>query len=155
MMFSERKIESGAVYGWWTVVGPGEMRRSHRLYVCRCKCGVEKQIDGVNLRRGDSRSCGCGRAAFWPLRDVNCEDCGAKIQRKAPSRGYLCVACSMKRRDAAHRRSLQRNADQARKYRILMTTMGWSEFDELMDYLRLVPWCKVGRRTVRDLRSVA
>jgi hypothetical protein len=28
-------------------------------YLCECACGKQKVVDGHNLRRGDTRSCGC------------------------------------------------------------------------------------------------
>ena len=30
-------------------------------WLCKCDCGVEKLIDGGNLRRGKSKSCGCSQ----------------------------------------------------------------------------------------------
>ena len=31
----------------------------HRLWLCKCDCGNEKNIDGYSLRRGHTKSCGC------------------------------------------------------------------------------------------------
>jgi hypothetical protein len=28
-------------------------------YLCRCQCGVEKQVQASNLRSGSVKSCGC------------------------------------------------------------------------------------------------
>jgi len=44
------------------VIGHAGVDRHHnRLYLCRCQCGVEKIITGTNLRRGNTKSCGCLR----------------------------------------------------------------------------------------------
>lgn len=55
---------SGAKYdlignsiGQWVVLSA----ISYRRYLCRCSCGVEKQVDKYSLKRGDSKSCGCDR----------------------------------------------------------------------------------------------
>ena len=41
-------------YGFWTVLDRGVINS-----ICRCKCGVEKQVANRSLRQGSSRSCGC------------------------------------------------------------------------------------------------
>lgn len=50
----------GQVYGRLTV--NGEFRRNkhgRREYHCSCACGKTRIVSGNNLRRGNSRSCGC------------------------------------------------------------------------------------------------
>lgn len=46
-------------FGFWRVLRRGSGRK---LWVCQCRCGVEKEIDGSSLKQGDSNSCGCNRA---------------------------------------------------------------------------------------------
>lgn len=37
----------------------GSGPNGHALWRCRCDCGKERSVSGVNLRRGDAKSCGC------------------------------------------------------------------------------------------------
>jgi hypothetical protein len=46
-------------FGRLVVLSFQHSKRSHKHWLCRCDCGTEKIIDGMNLRRGDSKSCGC------------------------------------------------------------------------------------------------
>jgi hypothetical protein len=39
---------------------PEGNKNSSSFWLCRCDCGKEKVIDGHSLRRGSSKSCGCG-----------------------------------------------------------------------------------------------
>lgn len=54
------KNEAGKIYNSWTVLSyAGSSDFGFRsLWLCRCKCGVEKTVAANNLRRGSSRSCG-------------------------------------------------------------------------------------------------
>ena len=47
------------VYGLLTVLSRAENRRGRVAWVCRCECGGETVVSGNNLRRGNTRSCGC------------------------------------------------------------------------------------------------
>ena len=38
-------------------------KNGHILYLCKCKCGLEKQILGASLRQGLTTSCGCSHKA--------------------------------------------------------------------------------------------
>ncbi len=49
---------TGEVFGELTVLRQGA-RKGTTYWICRCSCGVEKEIAGHNLRSGDIRSCGC------------------------------------------------------------------------------------------------
>ena len=37
----------------------GKSKSSHLLWLCRCDCGNERIVEGGNLRRGNTKSCGC------------------------------------------------------------------------------------------------
>lgn len=55
-------IDLGAVFGRWTVVSRLERQASANrdsLWLCRCTCGVTREVRGRNLRLGRSTSCGC------------------------------------------------------------------------------------------------
>lgn len=57
----------GEVFNHWTVLKKGESTRTpsgqKKVYwVCKCDCGVEKQVYGNSLSSGKSKSCGCTRS---------------------------------------------------------------------------------------------
>jgi hypothetical protein len=49
----------GQTFGLWTVLQKVERRRRHenRIWLCRCRCGVEKRLSTYQLRQGLSLSC--------------------------------------------------------------------------------------------------
>lgn len=55
------KIEmTGKRFGRWLIVGEhGRDKQGKVVWSCRCDCGSESNVVGVNLRNGDSKSCGC------------------------------------------------------------------------------------------------
>lgn len=55
------KNEIGNKYGRLTVIGISNKRGKCRnfFWLCKCECGIEKEISGVSLRRGATLSCGC------------------------------------------------------------------------------------------------
>ncbi len=52
----------GQAFGNWVVLSKSE-ERPRPLWLCRCRCGTEKQVDEYNLIYGKSKSCGCLRSA--------------------------------------------------------------------------------------------
>jgi hypothetical protein len=46
---------TGKKYGKWTVLSHARDKR----WNCRCDCGTEKEVEGLTLRDGRSKSCGC------------------------------------------------------------------------------------------------
>lgn len=53
-------LESGAIFGRWTVLQEAERDRwGARMYSCRCICGRERAVKVSALHSGQSRSCGC------------------------------------------------------------------------------------------------
>lgn len=42
-----------------TVLKRSPSRRGHTMWECQCDCGTIKEIGGVALKSGDSKSCGC------------------------------------------------------------------------------------------------
>lgn len=60
-------------FGRWTVLKQGTTKRKLIHWVCQCDCGIHREVSGVSLRSGKSKSCGCdpgkrakpkGEAAF-------------------------------------------------------------------------------------------
>lgn len=50
---------TGKTYGRWKVIKQVGYRGKKAFWLCRCVCGIEREIVGANLRDGHSRSCGC------------------------------------------------------------------------------------------------
>jgi hypothetical protein len=49
----------GEVFGRLTVIGTGEPRGGRDVLLCRCACGEQTAPLGKDVRRGNTRSCGC------------------------------------------------------------------------------------------------
>lgn len=54
---------AGQRFGRWLVLDSAEKRGPRVYWLCRCDCGVEREVQGGMLRGGQSTSCGCSRAA--------------------------------------------------------------------------------------------
>jgi hypothetical protein len=53
---------TGQRFGRWLVIERGkeeDKKTGGAAWLCRCDCGVEKEVSGYNLRNGISLSCGC------------------------------------------------------------------------------------------------
>lgn len=51
---------TGQTFGRLTVIKRMDNSRNKKIiWLCKCRCGGEKIIDGANLRNGDTQSCGC------------------------------------------------------------------------------------------------
>jgi endogenous inhibitor of DNA gyrase (YacG/DUF329 family) len=87
--------------------------------------------------------------------EVPCSICGAKLLRGRRRVFFVCRVCAGQRRDRNSKQKLLRDREYARRYRILMTSLGWDDFEELRVYLRSVPWADLDGRRVRDLRGAA
>lgn len=56
----------GREFHYWKVEDEaGSDKARHKLYKCRCKCGTVSVVRGAELRKGNSKSCGCYRAEFF------------------------------------------------------------------------------------------
>lgn len=54
------EIQKDAVFGNWTVKMEVEKSETGlRMFLCRCACGVERQVQAIGLLSGRSKSCGC------------------------------------------------------------------------------------------------
>ena len=52
---------TGQRFGLLVAVARAGSNRNGSLWRCRCDCGKERNVIGSNLRKGNSRSCGCIR----------------------------------------------------------------------------------------------
>lgn len=59
------ELKKGDRFGRWTVLGRSEttpLSKSYGAYwICKCDCGQVRLIQGRDLRRKHTRSCGCSR----------------------------------------------------------------------------------------------
>ena len=54
--------ETDNQYGSWTVIRrSGNLPSGGAVWWCRCACGTERGVSGVDLRSGASAGCGCAR----------------------------------------------------------------------------------------------
>jgi hypothetical protein len=53
-------VSTGQRFGYWTVVGPLSPGPGQRArWLCRCVCGIEREVLAQTLRKRESASCGC------------------------------------------------------------------------------------------------
>jgi hypothetical protein len=54
---------AGKRFGRWNVLAiqPKRSRRRMTVWICCCDCGAKREVRGINLRNGRSKSCGCFR----------------------------------------------------------------------------------------------
>lgn len=53
-------VHVGAKIHRWTVLQIAEIRKGwHKVWLCKCECGVTQHVLQSNLRRGLTKSCGC------------------------------------------------------------------------------------------------
>lgn len=56
-----RKDLTGRTFGYLDVIEFSSRHAGKALWLCRCRCGTEKVVDGHNLSSGHTTSCGCKR----------------------------------------------------------------------------------------------
>lgn len=51
---------TGQTFGYWTAQRPvGKTKHGSIIWLCQCKCGTSREVDGQSLRKGLSKSCRC------------------------------------------------------------------------------------------------
>jgi len=50
---------AGQQFGRWRVIAPTARRGETTYWLCRCDCGIEREVATLSLRRNRSLSCGC------------------------------------------------------------------------------------------------
>lgn len=60
IMSKKSNLKIGDVYGERTVIEANSSKDKYggKLSMCRCSCGVEKEVHNYNLIKGKSKSCG-------------------------------------------------------------------------------------------------
>ena len=84
--------ETGNVYGKLTVIEQGKSTPGGNVrWLCKCTCGREALVIGQNLRRGNTRSCACGKGRWdhkLPSGEASFNRYFTNIQWHANKRGY-------------------------------------------------------------------
>lgn len=57
---------SGMRFGKLTVIGRSRIQKNKIIWLCICDCGRETEALGINIVRGFTKSCGCGRYKVNP-----------------------------------------------------------------------------------------
>ena len=50
---------TGKKFGRLQIIEFAYTKNGNAYWLCKCDCGNTKAVNGINIRRGDSRSCGC------------------------------------------------------------------------------------------------
>jgi hypothetical protein len=61
---------SNQKFGMWLVLNRSDSRNGNIYYLCRCDCGLEKEVLAKNLKSGNSTSCGCIPKTSPQFRDL-------------------------------------------------------------------------------------
>lgn len=116
---SALKSMVGLTFGRLTVISRGAyVKDQHTHWTCRCACGNIREVDGPNLRKGLSQSCGCLRNdrlravivthgasrthmyAVWASMIARCENTSGNDYRRWGQRGIK--VCSRWRNSFEH-----------------------------------------------------
>lgn len=57
----------GKRFGKLVVIQQVESKREHTCWLCQCDCGNLKEVNSLELKRGDTLSCGCLKSSFGEL----------------------------------------------------------------------------------------
>ncbi len=105
----------------------GSKGNRHTRWICRCKCGTEKPVDGQNLKRGLTKSCGdCLWNCEVAVGFIRCASCGhqfdASAYKLSNGKTSACLKCRQKNiKKSSKRRAMMRlnNPSKYRAYRFM------------------------------------
>jgi hypothetical protein len=86
---------TGFVFGQFTAI---ERSAAPGYWLCRCSCGVHKDVKREDLKSGSARSCGCARLGLGPLRANTVDLMGQRFGRltvigRARSQNQMTTWC--------------------------------------------------------------
>lgn len=77
---AQTKDLAGQKFGRWLVLRKSERKeRGATLWLCRCECGVEKEVRHSSLTSGNSRSCGCLHKDITRICHTKHNDFGSRL----------------------------------------------------------------------------
>jgi len=75
-------IVSGMQFGAWTAVVEANRRsKGHVYWLCRCVCGVERDVMAIHLRGGKTTNCGCLKVEKFRARITKHGEAGSRTHR--------------------------------------------------------------------------
>ena len=83
-------------FGYLTAIKKASSRSGKTYWVCRCECGIEKEIQTSHLTSGAITSCGCKKTETAMSRHETskiCAICGKEFISQSHKRIY-CFECS-------------------------------------------------------------
>lgn len=83
---------TGHRFGRWLVVARAPSRGRCSMWLCRCDCGIEREVMTQTLRNGQSSSCGCYS------REVASQTCLSRKTHGMRHSPEYSVYCGIKRR---------------------------------------------------------
>ena len=83
----------GKKFGRWTVLErAGNYPGGQVCWLCKCECGTERVVSGINLRRGVSKSCGCYLKDWATERGHKSKHPNWKGGRRKAQNGYIVLS---------------------------------------------------------------
>ena len=82
-------------FGKLTAIQKAPSRSGKTYWLCRCECGVEKEVQTSHLKNGSTQSCGSFKCKSLSssAANIQCEICGAEFKTTSGTRKY-CYECS-------------------------------------------------------------
>lgn len=82
-------------FGYLTAIKKAPSRSRKTYWLCRCECGIEKEIQTSHLTNGAITSCGCKKTETAMSHEINkiCAICGKEFISQSHKRIY-CFDCS-------------------------------------------------------------
>lgn len=96
-------IPIGSVFDRWTVIGMGVRSSSEQKWLCRCKCGTEREVVRSSLVFGRSKSCGCLSRESAKTRAIHGFCAGGRKQRWYLAWHAMMARCSDTKNAKYHR----------------------------------------------------
>lgn len=131
---SMKRIDlTGQTFGAWTVKAWGGLRESRQsVWLCRCECGTERELQSQSLREGKTHSCGCLKPATIAASKTTHGQTRARGKR--PSRTYEIW-------QAMHARCKGHNEETKRYYfdRGITVCKRWSDFANFLEDMGEAP----------------
>lgn len=98
----------GKPFGRLAVIAYAGRLRNRRHWLCKCECGQLRMVEGGNLMRGTSRSCGCARSETTIQRHIAYRNVKAQSPPKRPSSRVMSPEQKRRRRALSRRRKIEK-----------------------------------------------
>lgn len=92
----------GQRFGYWTVISEVGIKGNAMFWECLCDCGKISELNGCNLRRGSTKSCGCHKAELMGKKSTTHGDTVGGVAKKEFKAWSAIVNRCTKPRDSAY-----------------------------------------------------